>query len=38
MRAERYTWTGDLIALSGRVKGVIVIILDEGDEGNAGSG
>jgi hypothetical protein len=38
VRAERYTCTGDLIALSGRVKSRNVIIVDERNEGNTGSG
>jgi hypothetical protein len=38
VRAEWYTWTGDLIVLSGREKRGIVTVVDEGNEGNTGSG
>ena len=38
MREEWYTCTGDLIALSGREKRGIVVIVYEGNEGNARSG
>jgi hypothetical protein len=38
VRAEWYTCTGDLIVLSGSVKSSIVIVADERNEGNTGSG
>ncbi len=38
MRTGRYTWAGDLIALSGRVKSGVIEIVDERNEGNTGSG
>jgi hypothetical protein len=37
VRAEWYTWTGDLIAVSGRENRGIVIIVYEGNEGITGS-